>query len=220
MRRPNRSFAGEAMFALIASVSAAAFASTLGLLFPGEVVFRIVATGLSLAYLLRTIFGPKDASGRAVVIAIWGVGALAAWFFAPSLPIYVALHLAMLWLARSAVLHSNLSEAGMDLCLTAAAISFGVWAAFRTESLFVSIWCCLLVQAFGVLIPAASRRLFRNAWQRDAPGAWYGRSSPGESASRRAPARSQSCNRRGFSEARAAADDALQQIATRHRWNR
>jgi hypothetical protein len=175
------------------SLVAAAAALTLSFLMPSAVVARLVITGLALAVVVRSIARSEDKTGRIVALAVWVVIAIGLWATGAGLPIVVAVHAALIWLARSLFSHSRLIHAGLDLGLTLVALSFGILAAVRTESIFLASWCFLLVQALHVCIPELAAR-----WT--APKA------------ERLPA---SDSNRGFTDAFRAADEALQRIAGR-----
>jgi hypothetical protein len=155
------SFVRESGFALVVSAIAAVVATTLSLALPTVTAIRIVVAGIGLVYVLRVLAHSSERTGRIVVTGLWLVAAFAAWFLAPGLAGYVALHAGLVWLARSLYLHRNLLEAACDLGLSGLAICFGTWAAIRTESLFLAIWCFLLITAMHGAIPGLSRKLAR-----------------------------------------------------------
>ncbi len=68
---------------------------------------------------------------------------------------YVLVHLGLVWLVRSLYYYSGLLPALADLGVTALGAAFAVWAAQRSESAWLVLWCFFLVQAFHVLIPAS-----------------------------------------------------------------
>ena len=62
---------------------------------------------------------------------------------------------AAVWLVRSLYYYSGLLPALADLGVTALGAAFAVWAAQRSDSAWLALWCFFLVQAFHVLIPAS-----------------------------------------------------------------
>ena len=92
-----------------------------------------------------------------IPVEIWLAGALAAWYFAPSLLGYTVMHLGMLWLLRSLYFYSSAMAALLDLGLTSLALCAALWAAQSTNSVFLTIWCFFLVQAVFPVIPSSLR---------------------------------------------------------------
>lgn len=188
-RRPG--FLGEVVFGFAVSAVAAALALTLAFVAPGAVVARLVIAGLGLALVLRAIGRSDEKTGRVVAVVVWFVVAAAVWLSGASLPVYLVVHLALAWLARSLFMYSRLLEAGIDLGLSLLAISFAVFAAVRTDSVFLASWCFFLVQAFQASIPGIAARLTTPAAKDEA----------GDDPNR------------GFAEAFKAADEALHRLA-------
>lgn len=142
-----------AAFAL--SLCGGALLALLGPMVGASSALRAVIALLGLAYLLYTLAGTSARTGRIATVATWLVAAACLWFADVSLGAYVALHAAMLWLARSLHRHSSLLAALADLGLTVLAVAFSAWAIGRTGSVWLALWCFFLVQAFFVLLPAS-----------------------------------------------------------------
>lgn len=187
-------FFGEAAFGFVMSLVAAAVAVTASYVLPAGIVVRVVVAGIGLTLVLRAIARSGEKTGRVVTVVIWLVVAVGIWFIDAGLPIYVAVHVALIWLTRSLFSYSRLVEAGLDLGLTLLALSFAVFAAVRTESVFLATWCFLLLQALQVSIPGLASRL----------------TAPGKE---EVPV---GYPNRGFADAFKAADEALHRIAGRH----
>ncbi|HUF74516.1 MAG TPA: hypothetical protein VMR74_16660 [Gammaproteobacteria bacterium] len=190
-RQPG--FLAEATFGLVISLVAAAVALTLSFVMPGAIVARLIVAGLGLTLVLRAIGRSSERRGRVVTVVVWLAVAAGIWVVGVSLPTYVAVHVALAWLARSLFSCSRLIEAGLDLGLTLLALSFAIFAAVRTESVFLATWCFLLVQAFQASIPDLAARMTASG-ERDVPA-----NDPNH----------------GFAEAFKAADEALHRIAGR-----
>jgi hypothetical protein len=188
-RRPG--FLGEALFGFAVSLVAAAIALTLAFVVPAAVVARLIVAALGLTLVLRAIGRSDEKTGRVVTVVVWFAVAAAVWLSGASLPAYLAVHLALAWLARSLFSYSRLLEAGLDLALSLLAISFAVFAAVRTESVFLASWCFFLVQAFQASIPGFAARLTTPAGKDERLG------DPNH----------------GFAEAFKAADEALHRLA-------
>lgn len=156
MKRPGF-FEGVLVAALLAAASGVAGA-VLAPLFGLAVVVRLLIPALGLAYFLYLLGRSGERTGRLTVLAAWAVlAALSAWF-APPLPLYLAMHAGALWLLRSLYFYSGVLPALMDLGLTAASIAVTAWAATQSGSLSLTTWCFFLVQALFVAIPPAVRR--------------------------------------------------------------
>ena len=184
-------FMGEVVFGLGLSLVTAAVAVTLSFVMPAELVARLIIAALGLTVVLRAMARSDERTGRVVAVAVWAAVTAGAWFAGIGLPAFLIVQATMVWLARSLFCYSRLVEAAFDLALTLLAVSFAVFAAVRTESVFLASWCFLLVQAFHVSVPALAARC----------------TEPGE---RELPVGDPN---RGFADAFRAADEALHRIA-------
>jgi hypothetical protein len=184
-------FLGEAAFGFVMSLVAAAVASALSFVMPAAFVARLIVAALGLALVLRTMAGSAEKTGRIVTLAVWLAVAAGIWVTGVALPAYIAVHVTLAWLVRSLFLRSRLIEAGFDLGFTALALCFAVFAAVRTESVFLATWSFLLIQALQVSIPGLALRM----------------TTPAERETR------VSDPNRGFMDAFKAADEALHRIA-------
>jgi len=159
MNAPRRqaTFIGEAVFGFAVSLTVAAVALTLSFVMPFGIVARLVVSGIGLAVVLRAIGRSDEKTGRVVVLAIWAALTAAVWLLGMALGLFVLMQATLVWLVRSLFSYSRLMEAAIDFGLSALAISFAVFAAARTESVFLAAWCFLLVQALHVSIPGLVR---------------------------------------------------------------
>ena len=82
-------------------------------------------------------------------------GGAATWLAGVPLVGYVLIHVGLLWLVRSLYFYSGVLPALLDLGLSALGLAFAVWAAGRSGSPLLALWCFFLVQALHVCIPAA-----------------------------------------------------------------
>jgi hypothetical protein len=114
---------------------------------------RAVIALLGLAYTLHAIARSGERVGRVTTIVCWLVIASGVWLAGLPLAAYVLAHLALVWLARSLYYYSGLMPALADLGLSVLGAAFAVWAAQRSGSAWLALWCFFLVQAFHVLIP-------------------------------------------------------------------
>ena len=118
-------------------------------------------TGISLlafAYVLYVIGRSGERVGRITTIAFCCVIAGGAWFLGLPLAGYVLVHVGLVWLVRSLYHYSGLLPALLDLGVSVLGAAFAAWAAQRSGSAWLALWCFFLVQAFHVLIPATLAR--------------------------------------------------------------
>lgn len=189
----RQTFLREAAFGLIVSVVAAALAGALDFVLRPEDAVRLVVAGLAVVSLMRTFGSSTEKAGRVAVLVTWMAATLAAWLLHPSVAVYVLVEVTIVWIVRSLYSYGHLLEAIVDLALSALAISFGVWAGARTESLLLAVWSFFLIQALHVGVPALAAR-----WLAQVPAA-VGH-EPGN---------------RSFADACAAGEEALRRIAAR-----
>ncbi len=114
---------------------------------------RLVIPAMGLAYLLFLFSRSKERVGRVTTISLWAVLAVATWWLAPPLPLYLLVHVAAIWLVRSLYFYSGAFPALLDLGLSTLSVSATVWAITRSGSVFLATWCFFLVQALFVAIP-------------------------------------------------------------------
>jgi hypothetical protein len=141
--------------ALVLSTCGAALLAALPPLVGHATALRAVVALLGLAYLLYAVGRSGERVGRVTTVACWIVIASAAWLSGLPLAGYVLVHVALFWLVRSLYYYSGLLPALVDLGLTVLGAAFAVWAAQRSQSAWLVLWCFFLVQAFHVLIPAS-----------------------------------------------------------------
>ena len=146
--------AGLGAALVLSACGAALLAATTPLLGPGTALRAVIAL-LGLAYVLYAVGRSGERVGRVTTIVGWIVIASAAWLAGLPLAGFVLVHLGLVWLVRSLYYYSGLLPALADLGVTALGAAFAVWAAQRSESAWLVLWCFFLVQAFHVLIPAS-----------------------------------------------------------------
>jgi hypothetical protein len=178
MKRPSL-FEGIAV-ALLAGITAAMLFPVLAIVLAPGFVLRLLIAGLSLVYLIYLFRRSQQKLGRLTVLGAWALFTTATWLLAPSFISYAAIHLLMIWLARSLYFYSSVLSALADLGLTGLAFIAGLWAWFSTGSLFLTFWCLFLVQALFVLIP----RCFARSQQHPSVAGLKAADDPFESAHR------------------------------------
>ena len=156
MKRP--SFLEGVMVGATASIAGSAlFATLTWLLFPANVL-ELIVTFISFAYIVYLLARSPEKTGRIVVLTAWSIIATLAWILSLPLPLFVLVHVALLWLIRSLYFYSSILSALIDLGLVGFGSSVAIWAGVYTGSLFLSIWCFFLIQALFVVIPTRMTR--------------------------------------------------------------
>ncbi len=115
---------------------------------------RIVIAALGFAYTWYVIARSGERVGRITTVACWMAVAGVVWLLDVPLGAYVLVHLGLLWLVRSLYHYSSLLPALADLGLTLLGAAFAIFAAQRSGSAWLALWCFFLVQAFHVFVPA------------------------------------------------------------------
>ena len=96
----------------------------------------------------------RGKAGRVTAVAAWALMTAAAWWFAPSLLLYLLAQVGFVWLLRSLLFHGGVLAALADLGLSVLGLAAAGWALTRTGSVGAAIWCFFLVAALFVAIPA------------------------------------------------------------------
>ncbi|MEN8175709.1 MAG: hypothetical protein ABFS23_08090 [Pseudomonadota bacterium] len=152
------SFMQGAGVALAASLAGAALFVALTTVFAGGTVLRLVIAGLSFAYVFYLLARSGQRVGRVTTLAGWVLAAGIGWILQLPLPLYLLLHLGLIWLVRSLYFYSSALSALMDLGLTGLGLAAGIWAFLHTGSLFLGLWSFFLVQALFVVIPTTFKQ--------------------------------------------------------------
>lgn len=188
MKRPSF-FQGVVVAAILGFFASAIVATLTPFVGLGAVV-RLVIPLLGLAYLLYLLNRSAERLGRVTTLTLWTAMAAVTWWVAPPLPLYLMIHVGIVWLVRSLYFYSGVMPALMDLGLGALSVSAAVWAISRSGSVFLATWCFFLVQALFVAIPPAVQRKAK-------------------------PERNTPVDSENFERARRQADAALQQLFSR-----
>jgi hypothetical protein len=145
-----------AAFVLSACGAAVLAASTP--LLGGATALRAAIALLGFAYVLYSIGTSGERVGRITTVVAWSILASGAWLAELPLGGYVLVHVGLVWLVRALYHYVSTLPALADLALTLLGAAFGVWAAQRSGSAWLALWCFFLVQALHVLIPPALTR--------------------------------------------------------------
>ena len=150
---PTPSLLRGVLVALVLSlVGGATFAGLCHLMDPATAL-RLVIALLGGSYVFWLISRSSARIGRLTSIVGWSAAAVALGFSSVALPLYLLVHVALIWLIRSLYFHSSVLPALLDLALSALAIGAAVWAAEQSNSVFLAAWCFFLAQSFFVVIP-------------------------------------------------------------------
>jgi hypothetical protein len=156
MRRP--SVLEGAGVALVASIGGGVLYSVLSTLFVSEFLLRLLIAVTGLLYVLYLLRRSGEKVGRIASLTLWIVSAFIIWLIGLSLPLYLMVHLGLVWLIRSLYYYASMISAIADLGLVIFGIAAALWAVLQTGSLFLSVWCFFLVQALFVFIPGSWKR--------------------------------------------------------------
>jgi hypothetical protein len=152
-RTPPPSLLRGVLIALVLSlIGGATFAGLSHLTDPASAL-RLVIAMLAGSYVFWLISRSDARIGRLTSIVGWTAAAAALGFSSVALPLYLLVHVALIWLIRSLYFHSSVLPALLDLVLSAFSIAAAVWAAEQSNSVFLAAWCFFLAQSFFVVIP-------------------------------------------------------------------
>lgn len=114
---------------------------------------HLVIASASFSYIIYLLRSSGVRLGRTTTLLGWlTITVITAWM-APSLMLYLLVHVAMIWLVRSLYFYSSLLPAMADLGLNVVAVAAVVWATAQSGSLLLALWCFFLLQALFVAIP-------------------------------------------------------------------
>ena len=152
MKRP--SFLSATGVALLMAAAATIGFTLLVPVIGSAASLRLLVTGLGLLYLAWLLSSIRPRAGRVTAVAAWLLLSGVAWFLAPSLLLYLFLHVGLLWLVRSVVRYRSALSGLLDLGVSVIAVAAAAWAARHTGSVFLAAWSFFLVQAAAFAIPA------------------------------------------------------------------
>lgn len=156
MRRPSFQ-SGVIVAAALAFVASAVIGALTPFVGTGDVV-RLVVPAISLAYIVYLMRSSGERTGNLATLSLWSVLAVAGWWISPSLPIYLLLHVAAIWLVRCLYFYTGVFPALADLGLSALSLAALAWAGSHTGSVFMATWCFFLVQSLYATIPETAGR--------------------------------------------------------------
>ena len=110
-------------------------------------------TGLSFAYTIHLVSAGSRGAGQLTLVVLWLPVSAGIWLWSPGLLPTLIAHSLFIWTVRAVTYHRGWWPMLLDLGLCALALLSTFWAAERTGSLFVTLWCFFLAQAFYVVLP-------------------------------------------------------------------
>ena len=170
MKHP--SFFQGVIVALVLSFFGAALFASLTTFVATGLVLRTLVSLVALAYVGYLLSRTHARVGRITSLALSVVVVGVAWGFELPLALYLIVHVGLIWLIRSLYFYSGVVPALMDLALSALALAAAVWATLQSGSIFLAIWCFLLVQALHVVIPRSVDRARERGSSFQADGAF------------------------------------------------
>lgn len=123
-----------------------------------DIGLKLVALGLSAAYLLWLLARHEARVGRVASVAAWCLAAALLLAINPELWTWLLVQAGLIWLLRCLYAHDSLRGALLDAGLNGLAMAAAIATAGHTRSLFLSLWCFFLLQALYVLIPGTATR--------------------------------------------------------------
>jgi hypothetical protein len=152
MKRPGF-FEGVGV-ALITGIGGGMLFGTLTSIMATGFVLRLLIAAVSGVYLLYLLRRSEEKVGRITTLTAWILISAVIGLLDLGLPLYLAIHLGLLWLIRSLYFHASLISAFTDLGLVAIGLAAALWAIFETGNLFLGLWSFFLVQALFAAIPS------------------------------------------------------------------
>lgn len=151
MNRPG--FFQGVVLALAAAIVGELLFVVLSPLLGSLTALHMVIATASFGYILYLLRASRKRLGRLTALAFWLLVAIATAWLAPPLPLYLLLHVTVIWLVRSLYFYTTLLPALADLGLNVLAVGAAVWASVQSGSLLLALWCFFLLQALFVAIP-------------------------------------------------------------------
>jgi hypothetical protein len=145
------------LVALALSLLAGATFAGLSHLVDPTTALRLVVALLGGSYVCWLVSRSGARIGRVTSVVGWSAVAVALQFSPIALPLYLLVHVALIWLIRSLYFHTSVLPALLDLALSSLGLAAAVWAAEQSNSVFLASWCFFLVQSFFVVIPRTLR---------------------------------------------------------------
>jgi hypothetical protein len=147
------SFTEGVLLALVSSLVGAISYTALLPIADGEIAICITIACLGLGYIIYLLKRSGERIGLLSTIVIWAVMTATLFIFNPSPLLFLTVQLGFIWIIRSLYFYASVISALADLALVSFSLMATIWATYQTDSLLLSIWCCLLVNSLFVFIP-------------------------------------------------------------------
>lgn len=157
-------FPEGALLAAIVSVLGGMLYHVLKPVYGSAPVLHVLCALIGLSYVLYLLLRSHVRVGFLTMLAGWAIGATVIACASPSVLLTVCGHLGLVWLTRVFIYHSSVLAALVDLGLTAFSLIAAAWAVTQTQSLIVTLWCLMLVQAMFTWIPSPARAVTAAAY--------------------------------------------------------
>ena len=116
-------------------------------------LLRATVAAIGLAYVLYVLACERVRAGKLSALSAWALFTAVTLALNPPLFAHLCTQVGFVWLLRAVCVHRSVLPALVDLALCSVSVVAALWAAERTGSMFMAIWCLLLVQAAYVAIP-------------------------------------------------------------------
>lgn len=148
------SFIDGLWIALSASVSGGALFFALAPWLPVTVLFKWMVSLITFGYVAYLLIRAPRRSGWLSALTVWVWIAIAGGLLIRSVPLFITLHMTLIWLIRSLYFYHSPIAAFIDLALCGLSLGTAAWVYRQTGSLVLGIWCLFLIQALVFMIPA------------------------------------------------------------------
>ena len=155
VKRPG--FVEGAGVALAAALASSAIMLVFAGIVAGPLLLSALVAALGLGYVLYLLVRSNTRVGKVSTMLVWALVTGVTLALNPPLLVHLCTQVGLVWLLRAFCVHRSVLPALADLVLCTLSVAVAVWAAERTGSVFMVIWCLLLVQAAYVAIPRRHR---------------------------------------------------------------
>jgi len=150
-------FVGGVGIAFAAAVTGSATVFALAGMVAGPLLLRLMVAMIGLGYVLYLLVRSGIRAGKVSAVLVWVLFTAVTLALDPPLFAHLCTQVGLVWLLRAFCVHRSVLPALADLALCTLSVTAALWAAERTGSVFMAIWCLLLVQAAYVAIPRRGR---------------------------------------------------------------
>ena len=141
------------VLALVFSLVGAISFTSLSPVVDSERAICLIIALLGLGYVVYLLNRSYERIGLLTTLVIWSIITIAVFIFIPSPLLFLTIQLGLIWIVRCLYYYASVLSALADLVLVSFSLMAAIWATSQTGSVFLSIWCCLLVNALFVFIP-------------------------------------------------------------------